>query len=262
MRKIKLFSSDLNGTLVKQHTMSDMIKIYLDEKKYQQAKKFFELQTAGKATMEETFSHVAPLSKGLTLRQSIEYTRDHLLYSIGFSHFIDELRSREIPLVINSTGYSVTIYSIRAQIEEGTIHGHIGNNLKFESDNGAILTEDELEKLVFNYFLPSNYLDNVYDKIKSIDKIELGINNESAKTKLILDYAEKHFHSIKPNEIAHMGDTMGDSIGIYEIAKLGGLGIAFNPNDSLLHFINNLTQDIRKNIIFVKDDLSEVLSKI
>ena len=47
----------------------------------------------------------------------------------------------------------------------------------------------------------------------------------------------KHFPWLRPNEIAHMGDTMGDSGGIVGIAEVGGIGVAFNYNDALKQFL-------------------------
>src|SRR3989344_4021353 len=106
MARIKLLSSDLNGTLVHQHTMSDMIRLYIGEEQFQQANGWFKLQTAGLAGIEEVFQKASPLTKGLTLRQAIEYTKEHLRYLHGFSEFANSLAEQGIPLIINSTGYS------------------------------------------------------------------------------------------------------------------------------------------------------------
>ena len=52
---------------------------------------------------------------------------------------------------------------------------------------------------------------------------------------------------------------MGDSGGIYGIAKIGGLGIAFNANQALLEFIAGTEENIKENIIIVKEkDLNKV----
>ena len=111
MTRIKLVSSDLNGTLVHQHTMSDVIRLYLGNEEFRQADIVFKRQTSGTATMEETFFTAGPLTRGLTLRQAIEYTRTYIGYVKGFDEFINYLHNAGIPLIINSTGYSVTIYS-------------------------------------------------------------------------------------------------------------------------------------------------------
>jgi predicted HAD superfamily phosphohydrolase len=163
-------------------------------------------------------------------------------YLNGFHEFVNALVEHKIPLVINSTGYSVTIYSIRAQIGADKIHGHIGNFLRFgiNADFNQTLSEDELKRKVRDYFAnPESSNDTIYDEIQATGVIDLGIANEEAKAKLIQEYAKKYFKDVQPNAIAHMGDTMGDSSGIVGIAKVGGIGIAFNYNDALKEFLEN-----------------------
>ncbi len=255
--KIKLFSSDLNGTLVHQHTMSDMIRLYIGKQKYQEANTVFQRQTSGNASMEEAFQTAGPLTKGLTLRQAIEYTKTEMGYLDGFHEFVDTLAEHKIPLVINSTGYSVTIYAIREQIGADKIHGHIGNFLRFgvDGDPSKTLNEDELERKVKGYFNnPGSTNDLIYDQIQATGTIDLGIVDEEAKAKLIQEYARTHFEGlIKPNEIAHMGDTMGDSGGIVGVAEKGGIGIAFNYNSALENFLRRKLDaaEIKGNIVFI-----------
>ena len=237
MPKIRLVSSDLNGTLVHQHTMSDMIKLYGKISDYEVANEAFNKQTNGQLSMQEAFAIAGPLTKGISLRQGIEYTRTHMQYVEGFKQFVDALHKARIPLVINSTGYSVTIYAIREQVGREKIHGHIGNSLKF-GENGdiqSVLTEEELENLVVGYFTNGN--SEAYDRIRSIGEVALGIVDEQAKADLIVGYAAKNLPQVSPNEIAHIGNSMGDSGGIIGIAGLGGMGIAFNFNYDLEMFL-------------------------
>lgn len=271
MPRIKLFSSDLNGTLVQQHTMSDMIRLYIGERQYQQANEVFKRQTSGTASMEEAFETAGPLTRGLTLRQAIEYTITPMKYVDGFHEFVEELSYQGISLVINSTGYSVTIYAIKKQLGAGQIQGYIGNALKFGMDANpqSTLTEEELEMKVEEYFShPTVARDSVYDQIQATGVIDLGIANEEAKAKLIGKYAQTCFlKDILLNEIAHMGDTMGDSGGIVGIAKSGGMGIAFNYNESLERFLNEKIvrrPSLQGGIYFIdkkgeKSDLRHVL---
>lgn len=265
---IKLVSSDLNGTLVHQHTMSDMIRLYLGEDKFQQANVIFKRQTSGTASMEEAFETAGPLTKGLTLRQAIDYAQQEMKYLTGFEEFLDTLRQKSIPFVINSTGYSVTIHTMRAQWGADKIHDFIGNFLEFGmgGDQQAALREDELEKKVQAYVkdnVKERSQRNEYDQIAATGKIALGITNEEAKAALLFDYARKNFPSIQPEEMLHMGDTMGDSGGILGVAKLGGKGIAFNYNQPLRDFIEKKTandQTLRDRIYFVepKSESSDV----
>ena len=57
---IQLVSSDLNGTLVHQHTMSDMIRLYIGKEQFEKANEVFKKQTSGTASMEEAFQNAEP----------------------------------------------------------------------------------------------------------------------------------------------------------------------------------------------------------
>lgn len=241
MIRIKLLSSDLNGTLVHQNTMSDMIRIYIGQYQFKQADAVFKRQLEGKATIKEAFQIAAPLTKGLTLRQAIEYTKNHVQYVNGFDELLFYLSNNNTPLVINSTAYSVTIYAIQ-QIGKNKIHGHIGNSLKFglNGDTSKTLSETELKEKIKAYFSNSDTVeDKSYDKIQATGEIELSIPDEDAKSTLIQQYAKDYFPEITPKEIAHIGDTMGDSGCILGIASIGGIGIAFNYNAALRQFLED-----------------------
>lgn len=256
-KRISVVSSDLNGTLVHQHTMSDMIRLYLGEEKFQKANAVFKRQTSGKASMEEAFSTAGPLTRGLTLRQAIGYTQEHMKYVNGFSDFVNHLSQRDIPFVINSTGYSVTIYAIREKVED-KIHGQIGNRLVFgtDADPRQALRENELEAHVRKFFTDPQQ--PVYDRLQATGEIELGIQDEAAKVILINEYCARHFPNVKPNEIVHIGDTMGDSGGIIGIAKQGGIGIAFNYNEALEDFLRT---EIAKEDVFGRVSFVDKKSK-
>lgn len=266
---IKLISSDLNGTLVHQHTMSDMVRIYIGQEQFVRASHAFQRQTSGEATIEEAFSVAGPLTRGLTLRQAIEYTRKHMTYIRGFAEFVNSLRNQRKPLVINSTGYSITIYAIREHVGRDNIHGQIGNRLIFgvDADAAQALRDDELERYVTDYF--GDTLSLVYDRIKATGDIDLEIQDEAAKASLIRRYCATHLLDIKPSELMHMGDTMGDSKGILEVARQGGIGIAFNYNDALERFLRAkiASENISGKICFVNKkgvnpDLRDILGLV
>ena len=124
------------------------------------------------------------------------------------------------------------------------------------------------KKKVEIYFAnPEASKDKSYDQIKATGEIELGIINEDAKTKLIIEYAKKYFLELKPNQIIHIGDAMGDSKGIYGIAQKGGLGIAFNYNKTLEEFLKEKIKKEELNIKMIdakgkKSNLKHVLPHI
>ena|SRR3989344_4900790 len=268
---IKLVSSDLNGTLVHQHTMSDMIRLYVGQQQFEKANEVFKKQTSGTASMEEAFQNAGPLTKGLTLRQAIEYTKTHMIYVNGFKEFVNSLSKQKIPFVINSTGYSVTIYAIREQIGTEKIHGKIGNFLRFgmNGSESESLSERELESKVRDYFSnPESSRNTIYDSVQATGVIDLGIIDEQAKAKLIQEYVKANFKDIQTSEIVHMGDTMGDSGGIYGVAESGGIGIAFNYNLALQQFLEKKISEnpsLKERILFVNaksetSDLRQILS--
>lgn len=253
---IKFVSSDLNGTLVHQHTMSDMIRIYKSEDNFRKADLMFKKQISGTGTMKKAFDAAGPLSKGITLRQVIKYAQKHMKYLDGFKEFLDFLKNKKIPLVINSTGYSITFYCIQEKFGADKINGFIGNNLIFglNGEENKEISEIEIREKVHNFIHDKNtVLDKEYDEIKAIGKVELGIKNEEAKTNLIIEYINNNFKNISNDEVVHIGDTMGDSGGILGIAKLGGLGIAFNYNQELEDFLRNKmeTEGISGKIILI-----------
>src|SRR3989338_1245834 len=162
---IKLISSDLNGTLVHQHTMSDMIRMYKSKEDFKKADNIFKKQTSGIATMEEAFEVAGPLSKGIALRQAIEYAQKHMAYIRGFEDFLNFLAYKKMPLVINTTGYSVTFYCMQEKFGADKIRGFIGNRLLFAYvGSGKTLKEEELRKKVKEFF-SGRFNSRDYDEI-------------------------------------------------------------------------------------------------
>lgn len=259
-KHIKLISSDLNGTLVHQHTMMDMIRLGFphEPERYEKAREAFIRQTSGLLSMEDTFEIAGPLTKGLSLRSAIEYTRKEMRLVEGFEEFLSILHQKGIYFVMNSTGYSVTIHAIRLLYGEEKFHHHtICNRLLFASKRkpNEIVSENDLYALVKDYFL-GHESDEVYDEILATGQVKLGIQDEKDKARLIFDMAENM--RISRNSIVHIGDTMGDSQGITEVVKNGGIGIAFNYNPALERYLGKVldNEDI-PGAIFLVDAKSE-----
>ena len=72
------------------------------------------------------------------------------------------------------------------------------------------------------------------------------ITDEEEKVQVIDDLVNLY----RPNRhlFFHIGDTMGDYLAIKHAAELGGIGIAFNPNEPLKKSISSLSRDIRTRI--------------
>ncbi|QTA93880.1 haloacid dehalogenase-like hydrolase [Desulfonema magnum] len=244
LRKIQMVSCDLNGTLVHQHTMMDMIRVYFPHRpeQYERAKDIFAKQTSGLLSMKQAFDTAGPLTKGLTLRNAIEYARSEMRFIKGFEEFILTLYKNGKYFVINSTGYSVTAEVIKSLFGPEKIYGVICNRLIFawEGNPSKTIGENDLSDLVRDYFV--NRADKaLYDKIHATGKVELGIRNEEDKAMFVFELADKM--NIPRTGVAHIGDTMGDSGGICEVARNGGLGIAFNYNEALKNHLENVLKN-------------------
>lgn len=242
--KIRLVSSDLNGTLVHQHTMSDMIRTaFPDEpERYEKAKSVFARQTSGRLSMKETFEIAGPLTKGLSLRKALEYARWEMRFLTGFDELLSAFGKKGIYFVINSTGYSVTTEAIKAIYGPEKIHELICNRLIFgqESRSDKAVSDNGLSELVRNYFL-GRHSETIYDELSATGEVELGIRDENQKAEQLFEIAARL--NIPRTALAHIGDTMGDSGGICETARNGGLGIAFNYNNALKTYIERILEN-------------------
>ncbi|MDM8523769.1 hypothetical protein QUF80_10395 [Desulfococcaceae bacterium HSG8] len=242
--EIRIISCDLNGTLVHQHTMMDMIRVCFPHmpERYEMAKDIFSRQTAGISSMKDAFEVAGPLTKGLSLRNAIEYAWSEMQFLKGFEAFISDIYKAEKYFVINSTGYSVTTEVIKSVYGPEKIHDVICNRLIFgwEADPARRISEHELADLIRDYFFRKETGD-IYDKILATGEVELGIRDEKEKARLIFEVAEKL--GIPRTAIAHAGDTMGDSLGICEVARNGGAGIAFNYNNALKNYLEGVIKN-------------------
>jgi phosphoserine phosphatase len=237
MPSIRFLSTDLNGTLVHPHTMQEMIRLgFPDEPhRFEAASHAFSLQTDGKLAMEETFRIAGKHTRGLPLRLAIDYALEHMPFVDGYEGLMEFVKARGIQLLINSTGYTVTHYAIRHGT--GTPFFHIRcNRLLFAEKNGRVLGEEGLEALVRAYLQePGGRGQSLYGEIRATGEVILGIQDEADKARLALELAASL--DVPPHQVAHMGDTMGDSMGILKVARAGGLGIAFNYNRALEAFL-------------------------
>ena len=255
MPVIKLLSSDFNGTLVYPHTMQETVRYAFPDEpdRYEEIKTVFKAQTEGKLPMAEAFRSAGRLSKGIALGSAIEYTIREMEPVQGFDRFTDRLQREGIRLLINTTGYSVTLCAFRHHYRLQEIDCRC-NRLLFAGVDGRILDEDELDSLVESYVRETPPPEpNLYTKIKASGQVALGIEDERHKARNALEYARSM--GILPSETAHMGDTMGDSGGIMGVAEAGGLGIAFNYNSALEAFLHDRGADFISagRIVFVDE---------
>ena len=235
--------------------MMDMIRVYFSDQpeRFEKAKEAFNKQTSGLLSMREAFAIAGPLTRGLTLRNAIRHAINEMKFLEDFELFISTLYEKGIYFVINSTGYSITTEVIKALYGPEKIYAVICNQLIFGwgEDNHKVIAEAELSQLVKNYFRGGEK-EKCYDEILSTGAVKLGIRDEEEKANLLFAIAETL--KIPRHAIAHIGDTMGDSAGIGEVARNGGLGIAFNYNQALKNYLEEIlkNEEIPGTIILVE----------
>jgi len=224
--------------------MMDMIRVYFPDQpeRFKKAKEAFNKQTSGLLSMKEAFAIAGPLTRGLTLRNAIRYAVTEMKFLEDFELFILTLYERGVYFVINSTGYSITTEVIKALYGPEKIYAVICNQLIFGwgGDNHKVIEKTELSQLVKNYFRGGEK-EKRYDEILSTGAVKLGIQDEGEKANLLFAIAEKA--KIPRQAIVHIGDTMGDSAGISEVARNGGLGIAFNYNQALKNYLDEILKN-------------------
>jgi hypothetical protein len=147
------------------------------------------------------------------------------------------LKEQQIPTAVVSTAYSVTLHTLRHGIRTSNFLLRC-NRLIFAMEDGREILEGELENLVHSYIEePGLRSEKAFGTIRATGEVILGIRDEADKARVALTMAESL--GISPSRTMHMGDTMGDSIGILEVAKAGGIGVAFNYNHSLEEFLRS-----------------------
>ena len=239
MTRIRLLSTDLNGTLIHSSTMLEMILVGFPEepRRYETASRAFALHEDGKLSIEDTFRIAGEQTRDLPLGVAIDYALNRMTFVDGYSDFIAFLKQHQLQIAIVSTGYSVTLYAMRYADARYKFNSNF-NRLIFSAENGQEVPEHELEILVRRYIENSaSRNDKIFSNTRATGEVVLGIRDEGDKARTALAMAQ--IFGIAPSQTMHMGDTMGDSMGILGVAKAGGLGIAFNYNHSLEAFLRS-----------------------
>jgi len=192
------------------------------------------------------------MTRGLSLRTAIDYGLSALRFFPGFEALIEALHRRRKQFVINSTGYTVTTEVIKRRFGPEKFFRVICNQLVFgwKGDPQRSLSNGELTRLIGDY-MAGRTKDTVYDDIRATGEVLLGISDEAKKPLELFRLAE--LLEIPRSAIAHIGDTMGDSAGIVEVARNGGLGVAFNYNEQLRDYLQRIhkTEKLSGRIVLV-----------
>lgn len=241
--RISALMVDMNGVILQHHGPTDMLKHFRCKSTYTCVDDVVlpNLKEGNAKSMSNALRSTALHYKDISLRQVLQYVELHIEKTKsrfvsshglvnGFDKFVNALYEAEIPLGIISTSPTALLYAfqevINRRLGEGRIHSVIGNYLEFgdggESGHNAE-TEVNLREKIKEYFSnPQAYEEEYYDFTRTTGKIE---PNED-KLPLILNWGKEL--DIFPERLGYVGDSISDELPIREIAKLGGLGIAFN----------------------------------
>ena len=248
-KKTKIVFFDLNGVLTQENTIIEIARF---TNNYEKVKEVITSQTLCKMSIEKAFKKVGKLINGISLKQIVDYVNNVSLMP-KIREMATSLRKRGILLVIITTGFRTLIKLINKKVVN-FFNLIIANDLVFISGKGKVLSQKEIDNVI------KRNNPKEMEKIKTNGEIELKISDPDKKTeylkKTILD------KGLDISQCAAVGDSMGDSDMIKICGSEGGLGIAFNPNSSLLEYVELLKNEKSNIEIIDNKDLRKIVPLI
>ncbi len=243
--KITLFALDVNGVLTPEMTHVEFAK---NSPNYPEIKELIASTTMGKIPMDEAFSKISKLVAGVTLYDIVQYSK-HFELMPGVEEFILQLQQRGITLGLITTGFKIFM---------DCFNRRLGNPFKFIVCNDLNFVDEKGNKV------PSKKLYEVIDRDNSeelkrikVESIKIEIKRQESKTEALREYLNKE--SLNFRNVCCVGDSMGDADFIKVAAEEGGMGIAFNPNLSMLEY-SRFLQSQGKNVKIVgSKDMRDIL---
>ena len=200
-------------------------------------------------SIEKAFTRVGNLAKGLSLKEIIDYGKKAPLVR-GLKQTLLKFKGKGIKLIIMSTGFRPVMNLINKRI--GNLFDKvICNDLVFVNKNGKVLTKKQVDEAIKR---------NDPNELKEIvfnGEIDFVINDPDKKTEYIEKTISKYNFEIK--NCVSVGDSIADSDMIKMCALGGGLGIAFNPNNSLIEYVQLLKERKGNVEIVEKKDLRKII---
>lgn len=243
--KITLFALDVNGVLTPEMTHVEFAK---NSPHYQEIKDLIASTTMGKIPMHEAFSKISKLVAGVSLYDIVQYSKYFELMP-GVEEFILQLHQRGITLGLITTGFKIFM---------DCFNRRLGNPFKFIVCNDLNFVDEKGNKVWSKklYEIIDRDLPEELKKIK-VESIKIEIKKQESKTEALREYLNKAGLSF--SNVCCVGDSMGDADFIKVAAEEGGIGIAFNPNLSLLEYARFL-QSQGKNVKIVESkDMRDIL---
>ncbi len=243
---IKVFAFDVNGTLTPEITPIELAKKH---KNYNEIKNVITSQTLGKTTIIEAYTKLNKLFKGISLYQIVSYGENFSLMP-NLKKTLHELKKRGAKVGLVTTGFKIIMEIFNKRLDN-VFDFIICNELIFVDDKGRKVSSDKIKKIIKK---------NNQEELESIivDGIKIVIKSEESKTELLNKYLKKN--NLTFANACCVGDSMGDADFIQIAAENGGVGIAFNPNLSLLEYANFLKDEDKDVRIVESKDTEDLLA--
>jgi phosphoserine phosphatase len=224
-------TTDVNGTTTPDNTFGELVRA---DGLFHDMEHLMRSYTSGRCK----FSHVLPRMKELATgvdRQQLEgYARAMPLYAGVMKTFDQLIQSENVDarVALSTTGFAGLMALIN-KFRHGSLLAVAASPVLIH-----LLSKEEASCLI------------------------RPITNEDEKTHVLDDLVELH----RPNRhlLFHIGDTMGDFPAIRHATALGGIGVAFNPNQPLKAGISGLSKGMRSRVCEIdfgpddKPDYSQV----
>ena len=227
--QLKVFFFDVNGVWTPELTH---VELAHRTKNYAKVKKLITSQTLGKISIVKAFEEVSNSMKGISLFDVMEHASQIPLME-GAQELASFLKEKGVSLVLVTTGFTIQMEELNRRL--GNVFDKIiANEFIFVDKERKALSNKKIRKIVESQ-------DKKRMKEIKTDGIKLVIKSPETKTQLI----KKHLTSLNFNftNSCCVGDSMGDADMIKLASEKGGLGIAFNPNLSLVDYATYLEEE-------------------
>ncbi|MBU0460391.1 MAG: HAD hydrolase-like protein [Nanoarchaeota archaeon] len=244
--KLKIVAFDVNGVLTSEMTHVEFAK---NSPHYEEIKRLITIQTLGKVSIKYAFHKLAQLMKGISLFDVLKYSGEFSLMP-GVEETIKKLKEQNVKLGLVTTGFKISMECL---------NNRLGNPFDFIISNELVFVDDKSKELSFEDLneIIKNGDEKELKKIK-ISELKIVIDKKNKKTSLLRKYLIEN--NLEFKFTCCVGDSMGDADFIKIAGEEGGMGIAFNPNLSLLEYAHYLKNQGKNVKIVESKDLRDILS--
>ena len=210
-----LVTTDVNGTTTPHNTFGELVRL---DGLFDDMDRLMKSYTSGNCKFSEVLPKMESMAEGVDRGRLESYARNMPLYP-GVKAVIDRLTLSErvnAKVALSTTGFA----GLMALVSK---YRH-GFSLSVAASPVLVHLLDEQERSC----------------------LIRPITDEEEKVQVIDDLAE--MHNPHNGGVFHIGDTMGDLPAIKYAAELGGMGVAFRPNEPLKKSVSRLPRDLRARI--------------